>query len=318
MTVDILSPGKTASVAELQPVPDSTPESLKLEFMALREAVAIEQGRNEFIEGFHWPNGIRIAVNFTADYDAMLYRKVLGEPALQLAKGEFGGRVGMRRLLHLFNKHDVKATFFTPGRICELYPHSLTEAIAGGHELADHMWEHHTPKETYWQKDHIAKTTAALTPFMGRQPVGTRSFYPHALLKQAGYLYNSHGSANLMPYYMGDTEGANVLVELPFHLATNDAQFFTFGWIGSGPEAQHLADPERVLDLWWDAFLQQYERGGYLNICLHPYVSGRALRIAMLDELITRMKKLEGVWFPTCETVARYCLENFPPRKLRI
>ncbi len=179
------------------------------------------------------------------------------------------------------------------------------------------MWEHRTPEGAHWQEDHIDKTTRALTEFAGRQPVGTRSYYPHALLRKAGYLYNSHGSASLLPYYMADSEGRNVMVELPFHLAINDAQFYTFGWIGSPPEAQRLSDPERVLELWWDAFLYQYERGGYLNICLHPYVSGRALRIAMLEELICRMKRLDGVWFPTCETVARYCLEKFPPRVLR-
>ena len=42
-----------------------------------------------------WPNGHRIAVNFTADFDAMLLQRLNNEPAEQLAKGEFGGRVGI-------------------------------------------------------------------------------------------------------------------------------------------------------------------------------------------------------------------------------
>ena len=50
-------------------------------------------------------------------------------------------------------------------------------------------------------------------------------------------------------------------------------------------------------------FEQCYRDGGYMNICMHPFVSGRALRIAMLDRLINRMKALPGVWFPTCEQV---------------
>ncbi|MES2532275.1 MAG: polysaccharide deacetylase family protein [Pseudomonadota bacterium] len=284
---------------------------------ALREAAESQAARHEFIPDFRWPEGVRIAVNFTADYDTMLYRKVLGEPLLQLAKGEFGGRVGMLRLVELFNGHGVKATFFTPGRVCELYPQTLHQAIAGGHELADHMWEHRTPKERELQIDHIARTTRALEPFIGHRPVGTRSFWPHDLLRNEGYLYNSLGLASHLPYYTADANGENCLVELPFHWALDDAQFFTFGWLGSQPSAQHLSDPERVLELWWDTFQQQYDKGGYINICLHPYVSGRAMRIAMLDELIRRMKTLDGVWFPTCETVARYCLDTYPPRKLR-
>jgi len=37
-------------------------------------------------------------------------------------------------------------------------------------------------------------------------------------------------------------------------------------------------------------------------------VSGRALRVAMLDRLIAAMKALPGVWFASCEEVARHCL----------
>ena len=46
---------------------------------------------------------------------------------------------------------------------------------------------------------------------------------------------------------------------------------------------------------------------------MHPFVSGRTLRVAMLDRLIARMKTLPGVWFPNCGEVAQYCLEKFPP-----
>ena len=33
----------------------------------------------------------------------------------------------------------------------------------------------------------------------------------------------------------------------------------------------------------------------------------------MLDRFITRMKSLPGVWLVTCEALARYFLEHFPP-----
>ena len=91
--------------------------------------------------------------------------------------------------------------------------------------------------------------------------------------------------------------------------------FFSFAWLSSENAAQRITDPNRVLDLWWDAFDQQYRQGGYLNICLHPFVSGRAMRIEMLDQLIARMKKRPGVWFPSCEEVARYCLKAFPSKE---
>ena len=102
------------------------------------------------------------------------------------------------------------------------------------------------------------------------------------------------------------------MLNLPFHYAIDDAMFYSFAWLGSGNAAQRITDPDRVFDLWWAAFWQQYRAGGYLNIVVHPFVSGRALRIEMMDRLITRMKTLPGVWFPTCEEVARHCLDRFP------
>ena len=272
--------------------------------------------RYEFIDDLTWPNGARIAVNFTADFDAMLYRRILNEPALQLAKGEFGGRVGIWRLIELFDAHDIKATIFTPGRICELYPQALRRAVASGHELADHMWEHRVPREAELEADHLNKALTALSAIRGKPISGTRSGHTKALLKQAGLFYYSDTPAGHLPYYVADRAGKNALLNLPFHYAIDDAQFYTFGWLGSDSPAQRMSDPDRVLEMWWAAFLQQYNKGGYLNVCVHPYVSGRALRVEMLDRLIRRMKKLPGVWFSTCEETARHCLKRFPARRL--
>ena len=124
-------------------------------------------------------------MNFTADFDAMLLRRLLNEPPMQLAKGEFGGRVGIWRLIELFDAHDIKATIFTPGRICELYPQALRAAARSGHEIADHMWEHHVPKDPALERDHLLKTASALEAIAGRRPVGSRSD-AHARAAEAG------------------------------------------------------------------------------------------------------------------------------------
>ena len=76
----------------------------------LRSAADAYAARHQFIENLTWPEGTRIAVNFTCDFDAMLLRRLLNEPPGQLAKGEFGGRVGIWRLIELFDAHGVKVT----------------------------------------------------------------------------------------------------------------------------------------------------------------------------------------------------------------
>jgi peptidoglycan-N-acetylglucosamine deacetylase len=268
--------------------------------------------RHQRIPDLTWPGGSRIAVNFTADFDAMLLRRLLNEPPMQLAKGEFGGRVGIWRLLELFDSHRIKASIYVPGRICELYPQAVQAAARAGHEIGDHMWEHHVPKDPALERDHLTKATAALEKLTGRRPVGTRSWHTQKLLLELGYIYNSHGYSYHNPYYFRAAPDEKPLLNLPFHYAIDDAMFYSFAWLGSGNAAQRITDPDRVFELWWAAFWQQYRAGGYLNVVVHPFVSGRALRIAMLDKLITRMKSLPGVWFCTCEDVARHCLNVVP------
>src|SRR6476646_1473009 len=126
---------------------------LDRDIAALKARAADYGARHKVIEKIAWPNGARIAVNFTADFDTMLLRRLLNEPPQQLAKGEFGGRVGIWRLIELFDSHRIKATIFTPGRICELYPRALRAAARSGHEIADLMWEHHVPKDAVLERD---------------------------------------------------------------------------------------------------------------------------------------------------------------------
>jgi peptidoglycan-N-acetylglucosamine deacetylase len=280
------------------------------------EAARAYDERHQTIADCAWPDGVRIAVNFTADFDAMLLRRVLNEPPMQLAKGEFGGRVGIWRLIELFDSHGVKATIFTPGRICELYPQAVRAAARSGHEIGDHMWEHRVPPERALEADHLGRAIAAIERLTGQRPVGTRSWHTQSLLRGHGFLYNSHNAPDVLPHYIREADGPDAMLNLPFHFAIDDAMFFNFAWLDTENSSQRMMDPEHVFEIFWAAFWQQYRRGGYLNICLHPFISGRALRIAMLDRLIARMKALPGVWFPTCAEVARHCIATSPPRAM--
>ena len=286
---------------------------LQRELDELTAAAHALDAQHQPIADLRYPPGTRVAVNFTADFDAMLLRRLMNEPPMQLAKGEFGGRVGIWRLLELFDSHRIKATIYVPGRICELYPQAVQAAARAGHEIGDHMWEHHVPKDPALERDHLTKATAALEKLTGRRPVGTRSWHTQKLLLEMGYIYNSHGYSYHNPYYFRAAADEKPLLNLPFHYAIDDAMFYSFAWLGSGNAAQRITDPDRVFELWWQAFWQQYRAGGYLNVVVHPFVSGRALRIAMLDKLLTRMKSLPGVWFCTCEDIARHCLSVAPP-----
>ena len=135
---------------------------LDRDIAALKARAADFDARHQTVDRIAWPDGMRMAVNFTADFDAMLLRRLFNEPPMQLAKGEFGGRVGIWRLIELFDSHAIKATIFTPGRICELYPRAVKAASESGHEIADHMWEHQVPKDAALEREHLLRAKDAI------------------------------------------------------------------------------------------------------------------------------------------------------------
>ena len=47
------------------------------------------------------------------------------------------------------------------------------------------------------------------------------------------------------------------------------------------------------------------ENGCFVLTC-HPFISGRASRVALIEELVGSMRRQRGVWFTTCEDVARW------------
>src|SRR6266478_4915985 len=188
--------------------PDLMISQLDQDLADLREAAGAYDARHRPIADFCYRPGIRMAVNFTLDFDSMLLRRLLNEPPMQLAKGEFGGRVGIWRLIELFDSHAIKATIFTPGRICELYPQAVRAAAKSGHEIADHMWEHRVPKEPELEREHLRRAKDAIETLTGRRPVGTRSWHTRQLLLVEGHVYNSHDTPEHRPHYISEPDGA--------------------------------------------------------------------------------------------------------------
>ncbi len=106
------------------------------------------------------------------------------------------------RILDLFARHDVKATFFTLGWVAERHPALIRRIVAEGHELASHGYEHirvdtQTPAE--FQAD-IVRTKAILEDIGGVRvrgyraatfSIGRKNMWAFDVLEDAGYTYSS-------------------------------------------------------------------------------------------------------------------------------
>ena len=108
----------------------------------------------------------------------------------------------MERLLELFDRNNVKGTFFTLGWIAQNYPNVVKQIVAQGHELASHGRNHvrvyeQSPKEF---SDDIRTTKQLLEDLGGVEVKGyraasfsidERNLWAYDCLAEAGYRYSS-------------------------------------------------------------------------------------------------------------------------------
>jgi polysaccharide deacetylase family protein (PEP-CTERM system associated) len=106
------------------------------------------------------------------------------------------------RLLGLFDRTGVHATFFTLGWVAERYPALVRRIVAGGHELASHGYGHarvDTQDRTTFRND-IGRARRLLEDIGGvavrgyRAPtfsIGTRTPWAWDVLAEEGHIYSS-------------------------------------------------------------------------------------------------------------------------------
>lgn len=61
--------------------------------------------------------------------------------------GLFAGTIGVRRLLTMFERHNIKTTWFIPGHSLETFPEECRMIADAGHEIGLHGYSHENPVE---------------------------------------------------------------------------------------------------------------------------------------------------------------------------
>ena len=61
-----------------------------------------------------------------------------GDSPDDISRGLFAGEVGTPRMLNLFERNGIKATWFIPGHSIETFPSQVEALVAAGHEVGMH------------------------------------------------------------------------------------------------------------------------------------------------------------------------------------
>lgn len=110
-----------------------------------------------------WPNGAKIAVSFVINYEEGAERTLLngdgqsenrlweqadippriGERAMNVESDyDYGSRVGVWRLLNMFEEHNMPITWYAVGQAFEKNPEVAKASTQNGHEVASHAYRY--------------------------------------------------------------------------------------------------------------------------------------------------------------------------------
>lgn len=224
---------------------------------------------------------------------------------------QFGERVGIFRVLDLFEREGIKSTFFLNGITVKLFPELAKAMRQSGHELASETYIHdYSFMKTYEQdRADIHKSIQAFDEVLGERPLG--------------YLSTGHLPTDDTPRIVS-AEGYRYWVdpsheELPYTLRVDGKELVVMTYTLDVGDYSTVGDQARtfrqVVEMWKDSFDWLYSEGARsptrMAIVLHPYIAGRPYRMKGIEEFIQYVKRFQGVWFCRLIDVANWWSENY-------
>jgi peptidoglycan/xylan/chitin deacetylase (PgdA/CDA1 family) len=235
----------------------------------------------------------------------------------------FGPDVAVPRILDLLDQVEVPATFFVPGWVAERRPHLAPSIVDRGHEVAHHSYSHRsavdlTPQQ---QRDDFER---ALDVFdsQGIEISGHRAALWHTttttmeLVSEHALAYDSSMMGDDRPYLLAGGDGGASAVELPVHWSLDDWEQYAF--LPEPHVGAVIESPSKVFDLWSSELDAMREHGSLFNLCLHPFLSGRPGRLAVIRRLVERAREHDDVSFERCRDVAARVADVGGVRSIRV
>tara|TARA_B100001971_G_scaffold212915_1_gene244448 strand:- start:188 stop:1114 length:927 start_codon:yes stop_codon:yes gene_type:complete len=281
----------------------------------------------------NWPGGARLALQFVLNYEeggenCILHGDSTSEAFLSEIVGaqawpgqrhmsmesiyEYGSRVGVWRLLDLFERKSVPITLFGVAMALERNPQVAEAVMKAGHEICSHgyRWIDYRDVPDEIEREHLHKAIEIIQRLTGERPLGwytgrTSENTRRLVVEEGGFLYDADDYNDDLPFWT-QVQGADHLV-VPYTLDANDMRFATPQGFNSG---------EQFLGYLRDAFDTLYEEGArtprMMSVGLHCRLAGRPGRIRAVEQFIDHALGHEGVWFCRRIDIARHWCTHHP------
>jgi allantoinase len=251
---------------------------------------------------------------------------VWGQPALSLAQftaqlvpdplnygwREYGPRVGIFRLMEIFDRFGIRVSSLLNSEVCDRHPAIIEEGVA-----RDWCWVGHGGNNSTWlvglerdqEREYIQGVTERIEQATGRRPRGwlgpalTESANTNELLAELGYTYTLNWGIDDEPVRLNVADGNFLAV--PYSAELNDIPLFVFQGQTGAEFAQALIDQ-------FDQLLSEgAERPRIMGFGIHPFLTGQPYRA---KHLITALEHFaahaDDVWFATTDEIAEWSLTS--------
>lgn len=251
-----------------------------------------------------------------------------------ISRGLFAGEIGSARLLKLFEKYNLKTTWFIPGHSIETFPEQTRMVVEAGHEIGIHGYSHENPiaMTAHQEEAVLLKCIDLIEEVSGKRPTGyvapwwEFSNITNELLLKNGIKYDHSLMHNdFHPYYVrvGDSwtridysqpaktwmkplvRGEETdLIEIPANWYLDDLPPMMF--IKKSPNSHGFVNPRDIEQMWKDQFDWVYRENDYavFTMTIHPDVSGRPQVLLMHERMIEYINSHEGVRWVTFDEIA--------------
>ncbi len=264
-----------------------------------------------------WPNGELIACTFRIAYEAFRgsgkFKKTPGIEVNQasLSHVEYGARVGVWRLMELFDRYDVKSSVNLNGLAAEKWPDTVKALHRAGHEIAAHQTTNSISlpglsKDE--EREEIRACTRMIAEVTGERPIGWGSAgnmhteHTVELLAEEGYIYFGDPFDDDIPYVV--QVGGQRMVIIPKLNYANDWRAWSGGLGNADTFFQGFQDA-------FDFIYQEALRGrpGHIDVITHAELGGRPNMADAVERMMRYVKQYgDQVWIATRKEISEYLL----------
>jgi putative urate catabolism protein len=281
-----------------------------------------------------WPGGARLALQLVLNYEEggehcilhgdgaseSFLSEIIGADARENVRHmsvesiyEFGSRVGVWRLMGLFDRHQLPVTVFAVGMAVERYSDPVLALHRAGHEICAHGYRwidyQYVPEEI--ERAHLKMAIESIQAATGERPLGwyTGRSSPNTralVVEEGGFLYDSDDYNDELPFWNRDHGRPHLVI--PYTLDVNDMRFATSQGFNSGEQFyQYLKDSFDVL------YDEGKHRPRMMSVGLHCRLAGRPGRFAALERFIRYAKTFDDIWWCRRIDIARHWRDHHPP-----